>query len=174
MNHYEWLDKYLPEIFKLLNINWDWNAGIIGAHGDKCYSYKSAWEENGIPFEHGVAIYLLTYCRPFAKEVRDVGGKWVDVNCWVMDNYQKFLPVIEQAIKNVDKKVENMNEKEKDISSIYHTFYNYFKPVDGAVDRQSVPDYAVKCFNCGKKIEGKGFLKVYCNVACCDEKRSGK
>jgi len=65
--------------------------GMIAAHGDKCYGYRDQWAKAGIPFEHGVAIYLLTYISPFSHEVRESdSGKWVAPDGWVKDNYVRF------------------------------------------------------------------------------------
>lgn len=64
MNHYDWLDENLPAFFSNLGIDLNKRcAGIITAHGDKCYGYKDYWERNGVPFYHGVAIYLLSYLK---------------------------------------------------------------------------------------------------------------
>ena len=78
MSHYTWLDEHLPLIFEKAGLNFDINAGIISCQGDKCYSYRSRWEEAGIPFEYGVAIYLMSYLRPYSQEVRDTKNGWVD------------------------------------------------------------------------------------------------
>lgn len=90
MNHYKWLEQNLQSFFKELNI--DCCNGIIVAHGDKCYGYKNKWEKAGIPFYHGIAIYLLSYIHPFSNESRDVNGTWVPVDQWVIDNYNRFKP----------------------------------------------------------------------------------
>jgi len=91
MSHYDWLEKHLVPFMDQLDMNTDfYNNGLIGAHGDKCYGYRYQWNEAGIPFEHGVAIYLLTYCNPFSKEVRETDAGWVDPGKWVKDNYPRF------------------------------------------------------------------------------------
>ena len=91
MNHYKWLDEHLMDFFEELGLNTDWyNRGIIGAHGDKCYGYASKWEDAGIPFPHGVAIYFLTYIDPWAKETRETVNGWVDAGSWVVKNYDRF------------------------------------------------------------------------------------
>ncbi len=104
-NHYTWLENNLQQF--LLNLNtylkteikpfikdYDVNNcdGLIGAHGDKCYSSKT----NEIPFEHLVAIYLLTYIYPFSNETREVWINhsldlkiWVDPFDWVKANYKE-------------------------------------------------------------------------------------
>lgn len=90
-NHYDWLDVHLWDFLKQCEVNPDWHAGIISAHGDKAYSYQTPWEKAGVPFYHGVAIFLLSYCAPYADEVRETKDKgWVDVCQWVIDNYARF------------------------------------------------------------------------------------
>jgi hypothetical protein len=90
VNHYEYLDKHLPKFFESVGVSFENNAGIITAHGDKCYSYRGKWSDAGIPFEHGVAIYLLTYVRPFSQECRETENGWKDPCEWVIENYEKF------------------------------------------------------------------------------------
>jgi len=89
-NHYDYLQKHLPEFFKAVGVSWDNNTGIISAHGDKAYGYKEKWEKAGIPFPQGVAIYLLSYCTPYAKEVRETSNGWVAPKDWVIDNWDRF------------------------------------------------------------------------------------
>ncbi len=91
VNHYKWLEKHLPAFFEKVGVNYEHNAGIIGAHGDKCYSYRNVFEENGIEFPHGVAIYLLSYVSPYHKEVRETKDGWVDVYDWIIENKDKFI-----------------------------------------------------------------------------------
>jgi hypothetical protein len=90
MSHYDWLKINLPTIFAQLNLLYP--LGIITAHGDKAYSYRETWEKAGIHFFHGVAIYLLSYVRPFSNEVRETANGWVDVCQWVIDNKDRFIP----------------------------------------------------------------------------------
>jgi len=89
-SHYAYLERIIPSFFKKVGLNWEDNKGIIVAHGDKCYGYKSKWEKAGIPFHKGVAIYLLTYCRPFSLEVRQTWTGWVAPEDWVIDNFSRF------------------------------------------------------------------------------------
>lgn len=88
-NHYDWLDIYFQAFVENCGLNDDLR-GLISAHGDKCYSYRCIWEEYNIPFEHGVAIYLLTYVKPFSEQVRNTKTGWVDPYKWVIDNYKKL------------------------------------------------------------------------------------
>jgi hypothetical protein len=113
-NHYDYLDKYFKTFFMLAMENTKTiytnlegaQAGLISAHGDKCYSYKNFWEQKGISFYHGTAIYLMTYVNPFSETVRQTrsylpeGGhidSWVAPDEWVVANYEKFKPFLLQA-----------------------------------------------------------------------------
>lgn len=89
-NHYMWLEKYLPAFFEAVGVKWQGNAGIISAHGDKGSTYKRKWAEAGIHYHHGMAIFLLTYCRPYCNEVRETENGWVAPCDWVIKNYDRF------------------------------------------------------------------------------------
>jgi len=93
MNHYKWLEQNLQSFFTAIGI--DCSNGIIISHGDKCYSYEHKWNDAGIPFEHGVAIFLLSYLSPYNKEVRETSNGWVKPDDWVIAKYpemRRFLP----------------------------------------------------------------------------------
>jgi hypothetical protein len=94
VNHYKWLDKHLQEFLKKMGVKIDWMDGLISAHGDKCYGYRLSFEKAGISFPHGVAIYLLTYFPPWAKEVRETDKGWVPVDKWIIENKDRFLPFL--------------------------------------------------------------------------------
>jgi len=88
-NHYKWLDENFLKFLKKLNIkNPEYYIGMIVAHGDKCYSYRYQWEEKGIPFEKGVAIYLVSYISPFSKTVRETQHGWVNPCDWVIYQWE--------------------------------------------------------------------------------------
>ena len=96
LSHYDYLELVLEEFWKLVfgkTASEMWCGGIIGAHGDKAYGYKSDWKDASIPFGRGVLLFLLTY----TKELGDT-PKHLSVY-WVIDNYQKYLPHIEAAEK---------------------------------------------------------------------------
>lgn len=100
MSHYDYLNKeFIPfylrlcEALSILPHPWI-NNGLIVAHGDKCYSARPEWEAQGLKFEHGVAIYLLTYLNPWADEVRETANGWVPPHQWVADNAHRFLPYL--------------------------------------------------------------------------------
>jgi len=91
MNHYEWLEKNLQNFFDSIGADNPYPInGLLSSSGDKCYGYKNEWEEKGIPFYHGVALYLLTLLTPYQDEVRQTPNGWVPVDKWVIDNYPKF------------------------------------------------------------------------------------
>ena len=90
MNHYQWLQLHLWTFLANVGVNPDTCRGIISSAGDKCYSYRYKWESKGIPFPHGVAIYFLTYLKPYSSEVRETAGGWIDAGDWVVTNYPKF------------------------------------------------------------------------------------
>lgn len=94
MSHYEWLKINFGTF--LTNLGhpelMEWNGGIISAHGDKCYCYRYSWDEAGIPFPHGVAIYFLSYMKPWSDETRELSdGTWVDVGKWVIEKYPEMV-----------------------------------------------------------------------------------
>jgi len=90
-NHYDYLEKYLnPVLNEILSTENEYR-GMIAAHGDKCRGYKDKWKCEGIPFNHGALMYLMTYISPWSKEVREtIGGEWVAPFDWVVENYNKF------------------------------------------------------------------------------------
>lgn len=95
-NHYEWLKKHLPTVFRRLNLYYP--VGIITAHGDKASGFEQKWAEAGIHFYHGVAIYLLSYIRPYNLEVRETDKGWIAPDDWVIANKERFafaLPNVE-------------------------------------------------------------------------------
>lgn len=92
VNHYDWLEEHLWDLMTEFGVIPGWNMGIIVAHGDKCSGYRGKWEQLGIPYPHGVAIYLLSYCPPYNTESRETKNGWVDPGEWVSRNYCKFFP----------------------------------------------------------------------------------
>jgi hypothetical protein len=93
VNHYPYLESHLFTFMEKVGVlHVDSCRGLISAAGDKCRQYQYQWEKNGIPFQHGAAIYMLTYCAPFSDEVRETGNGFVAPAKWVIDNYPKFKP----------------------------------------------------------------------------------
>lgn len=99
MNHYDWLEENLLEFARIFGVDGRLHKGAIAAHGDKCYGYEEQWKTANIPFPVGVAIYLLSYHRPYSESVRDTSNGWVAPDQWVVkffnDNRSKlvrFLP----------------------------------------------------------------------------------
>lgn len=69
-DHYGWLEENLPVIFQSLGLNTELCSSLITAHRDKCDSAKSLFEQHGIHFYHGCAMYLLGRVEPYCSEVR--------------------------------------------------------------------------------------------------------
>lgn len=67
-------------------------GGIVSAHGDKCYDYKRSMPKRGIPFNRSALLFLLTYTKEMDREKHFSEE-------WVVENYDKYLPFIEQAEK---------------------------------------------------------------------------
>ena len=100
-SHYHWLEENLPVFLERLNI--DFNSicpGIISAHGDKGYSYRNVWNKHGIPFEHGMAIYLLSYLSPFSETVRDTKTGWVVPCLWVLEKHSELAHLLPKPANN--------------------------------------------------------------------------
>ena len=110
VNHYTWLQECgnWMKFLTALGLQDRYGNGMIGAHGDKCWSYREQWTDAGVPWFHGAALYLLSYCRPYSEEVRDGslvtitnnGRPWKAVDEWVVENYERFkdkLPPINEA-----------------------------------------------------------------------------
>lgn len=92
-SHYDYLEKHFETFLQVLG-NTTGHKGMIVAHGDKCYCYEDKWKKGGLHFYHGVAIYLLTYLRPWGHEVRETSKGWVDPGDWVLKNKDRFLPYL--------------------------------------------------------------------------------
>ena len=94
--HYGWLGRNL--IIFLQRVGFSdakYCIGLISAHGDKGYGYKRDWEEAGIPYEQGMAVYMLTYLSPWSKTVRETDAGWVDPCQWVVEHHNKYKELFE-------------------------------------------------------------------------------
>ena len=103
-SHYDWLDINLPKFLVNLGIDEEEaifeSRGLIRAHGDKCYSYRQQFATAGLKFEHGIAIYLLTYLNPWTKEVRETSDGWVKPIDWILTNKDKFMNYLPETGDN--------------------------------------------------------------------------
>lgn len=101
-SHYDWLEKHMNAFMSAVGLEGR-DPGIV-AHGDKCSCYQDKWRINGIPFSHGVAIYLISYWRPYSEEVRGTGTGWVAPDDWVVNNYERFKPYLtHEDLEKLDK-----------------------------------------------------------------------
>lgn len=96
LSHYDYLEIVIDGFWKRVfgkTTSDMWCAGIIGAHGDKAYDYKRDWSDAGIPFGRGVLLFLLTYTKELGETPKHESCKWV------IDNYSRYLPLIEESEK---------------------------------------------------------------------------
>lgn len=92
-SHYKYLDDHLDCFWVKVfgkTLGESWFGGIISAHGDKGYGYRRAWEEAGIPFNHGMMLFMLTYTDKITTEKSKSKE-------WIIANYNHYLPLIEEA-----------------------------------------------------------------------------
>lgn len=97
-NHYNYLDDHLDKFWVRVfgkNLSDTWNGGIISAHGDKGYGYRAAWKNAGIPFNHGMMLYMLTYTKVMDEEKH----KSKD---WVIAQYPKYKDILLEVEQEVE------------------------------------------------------------------------
>lgn len=101
-SHYDYLDAILEafwkEVFKRTPDDM-WCGGIVGAHGDKAYSYKDEWKKAGIPFAQGVLLFLLTYTKAYPEDKHKS-----ESSEWVIEVYPKYFMSIMRAERETLKK----------------------------------------------------------------------
>lgn len=110
-NPYEYLNRILTPFWKEVfgkTPSEMWCGGIVTSHGDKFRGYTRQWEEHGINDNRGGLLFLLTYTKEFGDNEKHNSDQWV------IDNYQKYLPMIEKAEAYVlehifDKELEDVN-----------------------------------------------------------------
>lgn len=98
INQYHYCDMMLnPFWLRVFGKTADemWCGGIVSAHGDKAYGYKSQWEKAGVPFNRGVLIFLLSYTKELGDRPKH------ETREWVIENYSKYLPMILEAEKEI-------------------------------------------------------------------------
>lgn len=64
---------------------------IIICDSDKCACYREIWKTHGIPYEHGVMIYLITKMKPYSDEARNT----ISASDFVIkyyEHFKKFMP----------------------------------------------------------------------------------
>lgn len=97
-NHYNMLDEYFQKFAENMSINYP-VGGLISAHGDKFYYYRELFESNGLEFWQGVAIGLLSYVNPWAKEVRDTKNGFIKFEDWFAANKDKFVSAFPEKVQ---------------------------------------------------------------------------
>lgn len=99
-DHYTWLELNLPSFFKSVGLNPEYASGSIGSSGDKCYGAIHKFEEAGLHFYHGVAIYIILGFSPFSEKVRNTENGWVDPFQWIVENKDQFTPYLPEVIEH--------------------------------------------------------------------------
>lgn len=90
MNHHRWLDQHFIEFAthpKVLGSRFseEYLKTIRELNCNDCESYRNLWHENGIPFAHGVAMYLLLCLGKYDLLDEDAGQ-------WIVEFYDQFRP----------------------------------------------------------------------------------
>lgn len=99
-SHYDYLNEVLPAFWLKhfeKSMSDMWCGGIIGAHGDKGSCHKTEWEKVGIPYQHGMILFLLSYTKEYPED----RPSW-EKSDWVIENYPHFKRTIEEAEKEVN------------------------------------------------------------------------
>ena len=96
-DHYKWLEENLPSFFESIGLNPQYALGSISAGGDKCYGAAYKFEQAGLHFYHGVAIYLALGFDPFSDKVRNTQDGWVDPFQWIVDHKNEFTPFLPEV-----------------------------------------------------------------------------
>ena len=95
LNHYQFIDKYGGIFSKRLGLRYS-ISNLSSAHGDKAYCYRSKWTENGIPFNHGVCIFLMSYMREYDDvEVGNTPNGYIPVVDWVIKKYKEIQSIFD-------------------------------------------------------------------------------
>lgn len=105
-SHYDYLDSNFKKFVSMLPVSNFWKEvceSMIVADGDKCYGYRREWEKCGVPFNHGVCVYLISKMTPYQSTVRNTENGWVPVDGWVVDMYHN--QGMKEILENVDKGV---------------------------------------------------------------------
>ena len=101
-NHYDYLDEMLNPFWKQVfgkTADEMFCGGMVGAHGDKCYGYRHKWAEEGIDYQHGSLLFLLSYTS-------ELGDRPKYETCeWVIENYHRYYMKILMAEQEVLKQV---------------------------------------------------------------------
>lgn len=101
-SHYDYLDEMLNPFWKQVfgkTADEMWCGGIVSSHGDKCYGYRMKWAAEGIDYQHGSLLFLLSYTS-------ELGERPKHETCeWIIENYHRYylriLCAEQEVLKNV-------------------------------------------------------------------------
>lgn len=87
-SHFAFLDRHFDTILtRMCKEEYVTRHGNFVSSGDKYRQYRDVWEDAGIPYFHGAAMYHILELI-FPDEARHTVNGWVDPWKWVIDNYQ--------------------------------------------------------------------------------------
>jgi hypothetical protein len=87
-SHYHFLDDHFNTILTRMGCTDYVNRfGNFSASGDKYSQYQTQWEDAGVPYFHGAAMYHLMELL-YSHEVRETKHGWIHPYQWVIDNYR--------------------------------------------------------------------------------------
>lgn len=101
VSHYKYLDAVIESFWVKVfgkTPSEMFCGGIVSAHGDKCFDYKFSMPKRNIPFNRSALLFLLTYTKLMDRE------KYLSEE-WVVENYNKYVPLIIEAEKEFIQKL---------------------------------------------------------------------
>lgn len=96
-NYYIWLEKNLSTFLEKNGIDPLYDKGLIRVFGTRCQEYREFWKLRGIPFVHGLAIYMISKLSPYEEEVQHSHGQGITTYQWVYLNYDRFKDGLNSA-----------------------------------------------------------------------------
>lgn len=107
-SHYDYLDEMLNPFWKQVfgkTADEMFCGGMVSAHGDKCYSYRYKWADEGIDYQHGSLLFLLSYTS-------ELGDRPKSETCeWIIENYHRYYMKILRAEQEVLKQVYGVDSE---------------------------------------------------------------
>jgi hypothetical protein len=90
---YAWLEDAMPKI--LFNLGkppevWLYASNSARLYAHICHDFRFPWENNDIPFNHGIALFLLSFFEPWLSNSHDAETGEYDPQMWVLANYNRF------------------------------------------------------------------------------------
>lgn len=84
-------------------------GGIVSAHGDKCYGYRSEWAKLGIEPRRGTLVFLLSYVSKYAGKIDRSA-----MDEWVVTHYKLLEPIILECEAELGIKMKEVKKGNED------------------------------------------------------------